>query len=173
MVQFRERAATDLVALAEVARRVRATDGYPVYLPGDDYERFLTQPVPIGAWVAEADNGKLAGHVALNLKASPAVISALRAAGVTGSLGVVARLLVDPDCRRTGLGARLLDRACSEALSLNLVPVLDVVVSSTAAIALYRRQGWTEVGATWIEFPDGKRIGELVFHWTGVGLHRP
>ena len=81
--------------------------------------------------------------------------------------------LVHPACRRTGLGARLLYRGCSEALSLGLVPVLDVVVSSTAAIALYRREGWTEVGATSFEVPDGQRIEELVFHWAGAGLHRP
>ena len=141
---------------------MRNVDGYPVYLPADDYERFLREPEPIAAWVVEDARG-VAGHVALNPTASAAVTKTVRSAGVDGELGVVARFLVDPRCRRQRLGVRLLEHARQHAVELGLVAVLDVVTSSTAAIQLYRRAGWIEIGQTSFERPDGQRVEELVF----------
>ena len=40
---------------------------------------------------------------------------------------------------------------------------LEVVESSHAAIALYRRSGGTEVGRTSLALPDGRELRELVF----------
>jgi len=80
-VNVRPRTPDDLASLVNVGHRVRAVDGYPVYLPGDDYARFLSEPEPIAAWVVEDDEG-LGGHVALNPSASAAVTSTVRSAGI-------------------------------------------------------------------------------------------
>jgi hypothetical protein len=41
--------------------------------------------------------------------------------------------------------------------------VLEVVESSHAAIALYHRSGWVEVGRAALALPDGRELRELVF----------
>jgi len=161
-VFVRPRTDADLDALEQVAARVRAADDYPTYLPGDDYRRFLTRPAPLEAWVAEWD-GRVCGHVALTERSSPAVVEVLRQAGVAGTLGVVARLLVDPDVRRRGIARSLLQTARTAAVAEQRVPVLDVVDSHHAAVALYRRSGWVELGRAAVTLPDGRELHELVF----------
>jgi hypothetical protein len=49
----RPRRSSDLDELVELAARVRAMDDYPLYLPDNDFGRFLTEPNPLAAWVAE------------------------------------------------------------------------------------------------------------------------
>jgi ribosomal protein S18 acetylase RimI-like enzyme len=162
VVVVRRRTDGDLDALEQLTGRVRATDDYPTYLPGDDYRRFLTRPAQLAAWVAELE-GRICGHVALNPEASPAVMRVLRDAGIVGDVGVVARLLVDPDARRRGVARELLQTARAEAVSRRRAAVLDVVESAHAAIAMYRGAGWVEVGRTSVVLPDGRELGELVF----------
>ena len=70
VVVVRRRTDDDLAALVQITARVRATDDYPTYLRGDDYNRFLTRPESLEAWVAERD-GRICGHVALNAQVSP------------------------------------------------------------------------------------------------------
>lgn len=55
---------------------------------------------------------------------------------------VVSRLFVAPQARGHGIGALLIRQAVEEARRRGLHPVLDVVVSDTAAAALYERLGW-------------------------------
>lgn len=62
---IRKRIADDVVELVEIVRRVHERDGYPIYLPDDDVDRFITEPVSVAAWVA-VDTGDIIGHVALN-----------------------------------------------------------------------------------------------------------
>jgi ribosomal protein S18 acetylase RimI-like enzyme len=158
----RRRTDADLDALAQVAARVRAADDYPTYLPGDDYHRFLTRPEPLEAWVSEWD-ARICGHVALNAQPSPRAMHVLHHAGIVGPLGAIARLLVDPDARRRGIARALLQTARSAAVAQHRTPVLEVVESSHAAIALYRRSGWVEVGRAALALPDGRELRELVF----------
>ena len=87
----------------------------------------------------------------------------VRDSGIVGPLGAIARLLVDPDARRRGIAGALLETARSAAAAANRVPVLEVVESSHAAISLYRRSGWVEVGRTALPLPDGRELSELVF----------
>jgi hypothetical protein len=63
---IRRRTESDLPELIHVARQVRESDGYPVYLPDNDFTRFLTEPESLAAWVSECDS-RLTGHVALNI----------------------------------------------------------------------------------------------------------
>lgn len=161
-MMVRRRTDDDLNALARVVSRVRAADDYPTYLPGDDYHRFLTQPEPLEAWVAEWD-ARLCGHVALNAQPSAGAMQVLHDAGIVGPLGAIARLLVDPDGRGRGIARALLETARTAAVTEHRVPVLEVVESSLAALALYRRSGWVEVGRTSLALPDGRELRELVF----------
>ena len=148
--------------LVEVAKRVHESDGYPAYLPDNDFHRFLTRPTALAAWVVEID-GTVAGHVALNSESHPAAMAIVRDAGIGGEVGVVARLLVDPEVRRRGLGARLLEQARAEAARQDRTPVLDVVASATAAIGLYRANGWQELGRCKFEISEHEPIEEIIF----------
>jgi ribosomal protein S18 acetylase RimI-like enzyme len=72
--------------------------------------------------------------------------------------------LVDPGTRRVGIGRELLEHARRAAVDSGHVPVFDVVDTPTAAaaISLYRRDGWEEVGRVSFDLVDTK-IDELVF----------
>lgn len=67
-------------------------------------------------------------------------------AGITGEVGVVARLLVDPGVCRRGLGGHLLERAWSDAARQDRTPVLDVAASATNAIGLMPSEGLGRAG---------------------------
>ena len=162
VVVVRRRTDDDLAALVQITARVRATDDYPTYLPDDDYHRFLTRPVSLEAWVAERD-GRICGHVALNAQTSPSAMQVLRDTDIDGPIGAVARLLVDPDFRRQGVAGELLQTVRTAARSQQRAPVIEVVESSHAAIALYRSAGWVELGQTTLSLPDGRELSELVF----------
>jgi GNAT superfamily N-acetyltransferase len=87
----------------------------------------------------------------------------IRQAGIVGAIGVIARLLVDPDVRRQGIARALLQTARAAAVSQNGVPVLDVVETDHAAVALHRRSGWVELGRVAVSLPEGRELHELVF----------
>jgi GNAT superfamily N-acetyltransferase len=161
-VSVRPRLGQDLEALVEVAARVREVDGYPAYLSDNDFHGFLTRPAALAPWVAEVD-GEVVGHVALSPESHPEAMAIVRKAGITGEIGVVGRLLVDPAVRRQGLGAHLLEKARDAAVRQSRVPVLDVVVSAAPAISLYRESGWEELGRCKFEVPGDAPIEEVIF----------
>jgi GNAT superfamily N-acetyltransferase len=164
-VQIRERDPDDLGQLVAITRRVRSLDRYPAYLPDNDFERFLNVPEPRAAWVAIEDR-RIVGHVAVNDETAPGAAAIVRDAGVTAP-GFVARLLVDPSVRRTGLGRALLEHATRAAIADGLVPVLDVVAEARKAIALYESTGWTRLGSADLLLPDGTTVTELVYRGPG------
>jgi hypothetical protein len=49
------------------------------------------------------------------------------------------------------------------ATSRGLVPILDVVTSDAAAIALYERMGWNRLGTIAFPLPDGSTVEEFVY----------
>ena len=104
----------------------------------------------------------MVGHVAANLRSHEAVTKVVREAGITDEIAVVARLLVDPAVRRRGIGEMLLAEATRYIASLGRAPVLDVVESARAAVSLYRRVGWRQIGTVDLEMP-GRVVRELVF----------
>lgn len=164
-MHVRRRAEGDLPACLRIAETVRDLDGYPMHLPGGDYRRFLVSDDALEAWVAEED-GVVTGHVALHRRSSKPVLDlASRALGLpTDHLGVVARLMVDPGHRGQGIGRALLETATVGSWERGLWPVLDVVVDSAAAIALYERCGWTRAGMVTVTFRSGGvRLDEAVF----------
>lgn len=160
---IRSRRADDLVDLVAVATRVHDVDGYPIHVPDGDLATFLTRPTPTTAWVA-VHGSAIVGHVALHETTAPAVMDLVEAIGSDRPPVYVARLLVDPGARRLGIGRRLLDHACRAAVAAERTPFLDVVDTPRAApaIALYRHDGWDEVGRVTFDLA-GTAITEIVF----------
>ena len=171
-MEIRARESGDLPALVALTARVRRVDGYPVYLPNDDYQRFLSQPAALTAFVAIQD-GAVIGHVAVTSSTSRAAMQVFDSVCAGCDLGVVARLLVDPSARRAGYARALLRMATTAARADGRVPVLDVVSSSQAAIALYRSEGWSEIGEIDLELPELFGVRELLFVHRSADEHRP
>jgi len=161
---IRKRVASDLSELEALARRVHQLDGYPPYMPDDDFLNFVASDEALESWVAVAGE-VIAGHIALHQGSSPEVIAlATSSLGIQPSqCGVVARLLVAPEARRSGVGRQLLDHAETEARRRNLVPILDVVEHFDPAITLYERAGWTRLGTVVVNLPDGTTAHEHVY----------
>ncbi|MEU1071134.1 GNAT family N-acetyltransferase [Streptomyces sp. NPDC005878] len=150
---LRPRTDRDLDACVRALAAVHERDGYPVNWPERPAD-WLAPPSLLSAWVAELD-GRVAGHVGLALRGTGDVAPGLwsaRAGVGPDATAVVGRLFVAPGARGHGIGGLLLARAVSEARARGLHPVLDVVASDTAAIALYERLGWellAEVEQEW------------------------
>lgn len=162
-LQIRKRNDADFQRLEIIARRVQAADRYPIYLPNGDYRRFLRQPASTAAWVATLAD-QVVGHVALNDSTSTPVMRAVDELGDERPALYIARLLVDPNARRTGSGRALLDHARREAQSSGHLPALDVVDIPTAApaISLYRAEGWREIARVSFDLAD-MHLDEIVF----------
>jgi GNAT superfamily N-acetyltransferase len=173
-VVIRPRSDADLALCERLARGVHAVDGYPPYLPDGDLYGFLVSPDALGAWVAE-EGDEIIGHVALHARSSDPVM-ALASDALTVApehLGVVARLLVDPEARGQGIGRSLLASATRHALDRGLWPILDVVSRFQMAISLYESSGWVRIGQVMFRLPDGTDVEEVVYAAPGarhVGL---
>lgn len=163
-VLIRERQDEDHPALDLLARSVHQLDGYPMYMPDDNFLAFLISDQALNGWVA-VDQGQVVGHVALHRRSSPGVVAlAASQLGLRASeCGVVARLLVAPEQRRTGLGRRLLDHATDQCRRRQLAPILDVVDGTEPAIALYEHAGWRHLGSVTFTLPDGSELTEHVY----------
>jgi len=161
---LRPRSEVDLAACEAIAREVHALDGYPPYMPDDDFRGFLVARDAFGAWVALLE-GAVVGHVALHRRSTRAVMAlAASAVGVSETqLAVVARLFVGPGARGSGVGRPLLDHARDEARARGLVPILDVWTELGSAIALYESAGWERLGTVTFEAPAGRRFDEDVY----------
>jgi GNAT superfamily N-acetyltransferase len=146
-IVIRRKHHVDANACLELARLTHEVDGYPKYLP-DDLDAFINNPAEIAAWVAESA-GRLVGHIAVHAATTdPAFPVASSATGLTAEeMLVIARLMVHPKARRMGVGRQLLHTATSYAAIRQLMPILDVLQESDAAIALYEDRGWHRAGA--------------------------
>ena len=74
-------------------------------------------------------------------------------------------LAVDPDCRRQGIAASLIAEFHQSCLKRAVSKVfLEVAADNAAAIALYRVNGYDEVGLRkrYYSHPDGRHIDALV-----------
>jgi ribosomal protein S18 acetylase RimI-like enzyme len=162
-VQVRPRSGADLAACERIAREVHRSDGYPRFMPDDDYQGFLVSPDALGAWVAVAADD-VVGHVALHRRTIEAAMQL--AAGSIGcraeELAVVARLFVASDARGGGVGRTLLRRAANDARTRGRWPVLDVSVELAPAVALYEAEGWVRLGTVAFD-AAGTSFAEYVY----------
>ncbi|MFG3493782.1 GNAT family N-acetyltransferase [Streptomyces sp. NPDC047928] len=143
----RRRTDRDLDGCADVLATVHEREGYPVNWPARPTD-WLAPPTLLTAWVAEWD-GRVVGHVGLCRADGSDVAARLwsdrEGVGIEAT-AVVSRLFVAPSAHGRGIGAALMARAVAEARERALRPVLDVVASDTAAVALYERLGWELLG---------------------------
>ncbi|MFG2846733.1 GNAT family N-acetyltransferase [Kitasatospora sp. NPDC048296] len=155
----RRRRAADLADCVRVLDDVHTVDGYPADRP-ERPAAWLTPDGLLAAWVAEAA-GRITGHVGLSRSApgdaAPGLWS-LRTGGRPELTAVIGRLYVAPTARGHGTGAHLLARAVVHARALGLHPVLDVLATDTAAVALYRRLGWTLLGSGEQRWASGRTV---------------
>src|SRR5262245_49679054 len=70
---LRPRSEVDLAACEAIAREVHALDGYPPYMPDDDFHGFLVAHDVHGAWVAVIED-RVVGHFALHRRSTRAVM---------------------------------------------------------------------------------------------------
>lgn len=163
-VLIRERTDADIPDLVHIIGRVQEQDRYPILVPKGGFDRFLTQPTSIAAWVAVDEHGTLLGHVALNAETSAPAMALVNSFDDARSAIYVSRLFVDLDRRGSGAGRGLLDHARREAVRRGCLPALDVVDIPAAAdaIALYERNDWTEIGRVGFELVDAD-VTERVF----------
>jgi GNAT superfamily N-acetyltransferase len=163
-IRVRPRTDEDLDACTEMAAAVHRLDGYPPYLPDGDLRALFTRPAALAAYVALVDE-HVVGHVGLHPSGPCEAVELASAALGCGptQLGIVARLLTAPASRRTGIGRALLQTAASAARERGLIPVLDVWVELTGAIALYEATGWRKLGSVETQLPDGRTLREHVF----------
>jgi GNAT superfamily N-acetyltransferase len=163
-VQIRPRTDADLDACELPATEVHRLDGYPPRL-AHNLRTFLASPGALGAWIASLD-GDIVGHVALHPSSSPEVMAVAQEATGAGyeQFGVVARLLVAPAARRSGVATTLLDTAVTAARQQGRLPILDVASHLSAAIGLYQQSGWTRIGAAVVSIPgDEDPLEEFVY----------
>jgi GNAT superfamily N-acetyltransferase len=155
VVEISRRTEADLDELVAVARRVRDRDQYPIYEPAEGLGWFLSTPKPIAAWIARID-GAIVGHVALQPSATRGAMQVVAALGSDACPAYVSRLLVDTDRRGLRIGARLLDHARRWAVDAGRRPYLEAldVPPGAPALALYRAEGWIEIGRTRFDLLD-------------------
>jgi GNAT superfamily N-acetyltransferase len=166
---IRPRTDGDLDPLVRALAVVAEVDGYPSRWP-EDPAGWIRSRAVIGAWVAERA-GELVGHVNLRQPGDQVPVRLWQEHGGPGGCALVSRLFVVPSARRAGLGRALLDAACARAAELDRRPVLDVVDDNRAAVAMYRRLGWTELGSYEEVFHDGGPTELLHCFAAPAGFH--
>lgn len=146
-VVVRPRTIGDLPAVVDALTLVARSDGYPSRWPEDPVSWLRTSDLH-GAWVADR-RGEMLGHIILRraLSQVPVRMWCSASGEDPASCAVISRLFVVPHARCLGIGRSLVEAAWTAASDMELRPVLDVVDANQDAIRLYRRLGWTHVGA--------------------------
>ncbi len=155
-VMVRPRAAQDLPELAQILAEQQPTSRYPFRWPLPfPVEQFIVRETEEASWVAEID-GRPVGHVSVGRPRGDLADEFLQITG-RDDVATVSVLFVATSTQGSGVGGRLLDTAVTWAQDRGRLPVLDVFPSHGAALALYRRRGWREVGQTHPEWlPAGE-----------------
>ncbi len=145
-LRIRQRTSRDLDTCAQVLVAVHERDGYPVEGVADPHT-WLTPPGLLWAWVAELDR-RVVGHVSVSRPTGEDAVTMLDSSSGEDTVGVLARLFVDPTARGLGLGERLVQTVTDEASAAGRRLVLDVMTKDQSAIRLYERLGWRYLGST-------------------------
>ncbi|MFF3059397.1 GNAT family N-acetyltransferase [Streptomyces sp. NPDC057909] len=162
-IVVRPRTTSDVTQSASALESVHASDGYPV--EGVEHPIEWLEPAGLlGAWVAVTGE-QVVGHVAVTRSAGEEAVSlwAERSGATWNSIGVLARLFVVSTARGNSLGECLILAAEEYARSAGLRLVLDVMAKDSAAIRLYERLGWSEIGQITHSFGNGGRMDALAY----------
>ena len=157
----------DVPAAAGALTEVHRSDGYPVEGVRQP-EAWLTPPEVMRSWVAEV-GGRIVGHVALmHPHGEDAVRLWQQKSGEEESqLAVLARLFVVREARKLAAGTALMQAAMNFAREASVRLVLDVMIKDEAAIRLYERLGWRQIGEASHQFGEGQEIPALCYVWPG------
>lgn len=153
----------DSADAASALVEVHSTDGYPV--EGVEHpEAWLRSADVIAAWVSELD-GNVVGHVAImRPHGEDAVSMWMQQSGDTeDQIAVLARLFVVKAARKHAAGEQLMKAAMSYGRKYGLRLVLDVMTKDAAAIRLYERLGWREIGRAPHHYGSGKSIDAVCY----------
>lgn len=158
-VNVRPRTAEHTDETGDLLVAVHERDGYPVEGVADP-EPWLSPPGLMCAWIGELD-GAVVGH-ALVTTAKPddhAVgLWTERSHEPAAKIVVLGRLFVGPAGRGYGVGEQLTRAAMDFAGAKDLRLVLDVMEKDRAAIRLYERLGWKNIGSAWHRFGAGEEV---------------
>ncbi len=150
---IRPRRDDDLTALGRALVEQQSASGYPHREPLPmPAEEFIARPGSLAAWTAEVD-GQPVGHIAVlpvSADGREPELARLWSAGhglPAERLGEVGVYFTASHVRGTGVGSALLRTALADLADRGLAPCLDVVPTG-AAVEVYRRAGWIEVGST-------------------------
>jgi ribosomal-protein-alanine N-acetyltransferase len=135
-------------AAADCARIHSAGFAYP--WGRQELENLIADPSSLGAAALDPATGKLRGFALSRLAADEAE---------------VLTIAVDPACRRAGVGRDLLRAHLGEVAAAGAARIfLEVDENNAAALALYARFGFVQVGRRdgYYKKPDGKAASALV-----------
>lgn len=157
-VTVRPRTAADMAECAQLLVEVHRIDGYPVEGVADSIGWLLPANLR-QAWVGDL-HGAIVGHGLVSEATESddaAVLWSERSGESLSRLLVLGRLFVGPKGRNQGVGAELVHAAMAFAQDEGRRLVLDVMAKDEAAIRLYERLGWQNIGAVTHHFGEGKR----------------
>lgn len=159
----------DLPSAAKALVEVHATDGYPVEGVADP-EAWISSLAVLAAWVAVEDE-RVVGHIAIMRPRGEDAVSLWRErSGEPGErVGVLARLFVVREARKHATGATLMGTAMAYAEDRSLRLVLDVMTKDTAAIRLYERLDWRNIGEATHHYGDGQETPAICYVWPAAG----
>jgi len=155
VVTVRPRRPEDIPVLTEVLWEQQPTSRYPFRNPLPiPIVRFLHVDDALGAWTAEVD-GRPVGHAVSTgaPRGFPGAEEMNEACALAHGCEVrdlawVSSLFVSLDCRRLGIGRRLLGVVVADMQSSGLHPCLEMLAVHPAAAALYESSGWRTVMQT-------------------------
>ncbi|MEV8333352.1 GNAT family N-acetyltransferase [Streptomyces niveus] len=154
---------SDLVGAAAALIDVHSTDGYPVE-GVEEPEAWLCSADVMAAWVGDLE-GTIVGHVAvMHARDEDAVSMWMQRSGEEKSqIAVLARLFVTKGARTHAVGERLMRAAMAYGRECELRLVLDVMTKDIAAMRLYERLGWFEIGKTSHPYGRGQSIEAVCY----------
>ncbi|MDH6450184.1 MULTISPECIES: GNAT family N-acetyltransferase [unclassified Streptomyces] len=154
---------SDLADAAAALVDVHTTDGYPVE-GVEEPETWLRSADVIAAWVGELD-GAVVGHVAIMRPHGEDAVSLWmqQSGDKEDQIAVLARLFVVKSARKHAVGESLMQAAMSYADEHGIRLVLDVMTKDTAAMRLYERLGWREIGRAPHHYGSGQSIDAVCY----------
>jgi GNAT superfamily N-acetyltransferase len=159
---IRARRVTDLDQCVEALRAVHEADAYPLHWPADP-RGWLDPPRLLRAWIAEAVEGTVVGHVAV------------RHSPDGGHRVELSRLFVAPAARRRALAGALVEHVRTWAAGHDYDLTLTVTDEHrSAAVAFYEATGWRHTHTTdagWSS-PDGRPVRLRHYLLTGGTVRR-
>lgn len=160
---IRPRVPGDLDAAAAALVAVHASDGYPVE-GVDDPQAWLCPPGLLAAWVALLDDAVVGHALVTTPKPGDAAVDAWTAQGGDASRTVVGgRLFVAPSGRGHDLGTRLAQTLTEWAAGNGYDLVGDVMEKDQAALRIYERIGWRQIGTAMHDSGHGTEVPALLF----------